>query len=44
MGTDRVAAAVCVAGLFGLGLVALIRAHPKDIPEVVRELTNWWYR
>jgi hypothetical protein len=44
MRTDRVAAAVCVAGLFGLGLVALIRADPKGIPEVVRELANWWHR
>ena len=26
-----------------LGLVALLRAKPKDIPEVVRELSRWWH-
>jgi hypothetical protein len=27
-----------------LGLVALLRAERKDIPEVVRELSRWWHR
>jgi hypothetical protein len=34
----------CILGHLMLGLVALVRAERKDIPEVVRELANWWGR
>ncbi len=30
--------------LSGLALVALLRAQPEDIPQVVQALARWWRR
>jgi hypothetical protein len=36
-----IAGLICT-GMLGLGLVALLRARPEDIPAVVRALAQWW--
>jgi hypothetical protein len=44
IGGSEITELVGVAGRIVLGLVALLRAEPNDIPTVVRELSHWWHR